>query len=1207
MGKAVISMGLRIILLASATGCSPDLPDPTLLSVSPSEWYSGLDVELSILGEDLYPAVQVTGGEVDIDREYRAWLESSLGSVELEGVSLRSYSELGGWVRAGLEPGRYDLRVRSPAGVDVLLPEAFRATDTAIQGIGIDFQGTYSPRVGETVAFSIYLEGWDGEQVHQPLEIEVVAERDDGDPLEVEFHPSTLVDQRTLSDEVGIRGSLDEDGEALILFTSTTPGSLELEVRPVLEDSSIDTARLDLYFEAGAVDALDVSLSTDSRSFVAGDVLSIDLTLLDELENPTQVDEPLTVHLQELCAGEIDNDQYTSLLDTRTVSFEIHGATSESCPENQLIARIAQEKGSLEGTSETFVVAAGTPDAFGVNTFAGSVVAGEDLVPLLISVRDQFDNLITDYSETLTFTDAEGAPLVASCSDFSAGLAVCEVALYDAGQVVITITNPDGSLSGSSSLITVSAGEPSRVSLSTGTGVSTADDGRDFILRVTDDYDNDIIVPPAGVAGAPVFSIGGSTVSCAANGSDADGYRYHCALTDAAEDRELTVSVLGLAALSSRFDVVNGVLTEMLFSGPGNARAGQSVTVYLAGYDAWGNPFTEVGSGSLDVELYDDSGDVSERVTLNSSGQATLSSLSLTTVWEDNHLHAAQSGRWLGSSATFSITAADMDHFLVEPERAFGWVDEPLSISISAVDPYDNLIETYSGTVSLSSATGLGSTVSTASFSDGVATVDFTPTSAGYSDALSASDGTFSGTSSRLDALDADCDDPPIASLTIDGDTTGLACRNSGTTAAVLLSATASDPGGGTLTTWYFYTEPTGWQRATTESMSQVWTAEGAWAVSVVTGTDSACADQTSSVIYVADDDGEPAGPVTLSPASSALVADTSSSSGQTSVDVYAMTCTGADAAGGTLLVRTDLGALSGSGLTSSGSGLELLLDGSGEGTITWSVGGQLFGAEGSLYAGRADGAAAGTAAVSVSGDGHLPTVIGVSPAGTRSDTISTLEVRFSEPMQENTINDSTVRILDPDGLAVDILDHELSDSEEGPDGALTDSVLELTLASSVNLSEGVWTLWLSSTLSDLDGNGLNGAFTGSVAPFALQLGLVSDDAPDLSACSLSLDTFRPDGDDGSGSEADEVTLSLSATDPATWWLLEVFSSDGTLVQTEILAAGSSSGQLTWDGRGWDGLIVDNGDYLLRAEPLDAAWNTGAACSATAAVDNSLP
>ncbi|MDG1482123.1 MAG: hypothetical protein P8R54_21200 [Myxococcota bacterium] len=1174
----------------------------------PSEWYSGLDVELSIEGEDLFPAVQVAGGEVDIDREYRAWLESPLGSIELEGVSLRSYTELSGWVRAGLLPGRYDLHVRTPTGADVVLPGAFRATDTAIRAIGIDNLNSYSHSVGENIALNLFLEGWDGEPVHQSLEIDIVAERDDGEPVDITFHKVTLNDQRILADEDGIRGMLDEDGEALVLFNITNPGSVELEIRPVLEESSIDEARVDLFFEAGAVEFLDVSLSSDSRSFNAGDVLSVEFSFLDELENPTQLDEALTVHLQEVCSDEIDNDKYFSLVNTRTVSFEIHGATSEDCPENKLIARIVSDSGTLEGASDSFLVSAGAPASFDIDTFITDVTAGEQTVPLLISIHDQFDNLITTYDQPLAFNSSDGTALAANCSGFVDGLALCDVELYKAGEEQISITSSDGVLAGLSEVILVQPAEASVAIVSTDKAFSTADDGRDFSLRVTDAYSNDILVPSEGTEGAPVFSIGGTPVSCSPDGTDTTGVLYHCVLTQAAVDRQLTVNVLGLSTISTKFEVVNGGLASVLLSGPGNVRAGQIASVTLAGFDAYENPFIEVGAGSVDVELLDDSGDISAIATLGSDGTALFSSLVFTTAWEGNHLEANQAGQWLGSSMSFTVSAADMHHFLVEPERVWGWVNEALVVRLTAADAYDNTISAYSGSATLSSASGLGASVSASTWSGGVAEVEFVPSSAGFTDTLSATDGTFTGASSRFDALSSDCIAPPIAALTIDGSSTGVACRTSGITSAITLSALGSEPTIGVLSSWYFYTDTDGWQHSSTEDITKTWTSEGVFDVSVVVATDEACAAQTSTVLYVADDDGEPAGPVTLSSVSAVLQADTSLSDGQTTVDVSAVDCTGAVASGGTLLARTDLGTLSGAALTTSGAGLELILDINGEGSFTWATGSQLYAGAGTIYAGRADGAADGAVYATVTDDAHPPTVRTVDPSGSRFVTISSLEVQFSEPLLASSITDDTVQLLDGDGLAVEILDYELYDSDASD--ALRDSVMKLTLASDIELSEGIWTLWLSTDVTDADSNSLDGAFTGAASAFSLGLGQVDNDAPDLSSCSLSVDEFRPDGDDGAGSEADSVSLTLSATDVAQWWRLEVLDSDGDLVRMDHHSAGvtgSSVGTLSWDGRGEDGLVVDNGVYILRTIPLDAAWNEGAGCSDSVKVGNFLP
>ena len=169
--------------------------------------------------------------------------------------------------------------------------------------------------------------------------------------------------------------------------------------------------------------------------------------------------------------------------------------------------------------------------------------------------------------------------------------------------------------------------------------------------------------------------------------------------------------------------------------------------------------------------------------------------------------------------------------------------------------------------------------------------------------------------------------------------------------------------------------------------------------------------------------------------------------------------------------------------------------------------------------------------------------------------------------------------------------------------------MMKLTFAADIDLSEDIWTLELSADITDIDSNALDGTFTGVASAFSLVLGQVDNDAPDLSSCSLSVDTFRPDGEDGVGSDADSVSLTLTASNVAQWWQFEVFSSEGELVLMEHVAgtSGSSTGRLSWNGRGGDGLIVDNGTYILRTIPLDTAWNEGAGCSAAVVVDNFLP
>ncbi len=1184
---------LCLLLGAGSIGCSPDLPAPQLLSVSPDEWYHGLDVEVTISGVNLYPQVRVIGGELEVDREFRAWLESETDSIELEGLSLQSYTELTGFLRAGLSPGVYDLRLLTPAGESATLEDAFTAADSSIKSVNIDYYGGYSPQVDESVEFIVSLEGWGDERIQDPLEVEIIVERDDGAVPDIEFNPTSLDDQRTLELEgaAGIRGTLNESGETLILFTSFTPGAVDLEVRPV-EDSSIQHDSLDLYFEPGSVDDLSLSLADQAEwpaALTAGDSLDLSISLIDHLGNPTETTDGLILLVSEACAD--GNQAIVPILDTYSLSFTVQGA----CEENQLTVAVAASSGEdMQVASPLFSVVPGAPDHFSISTSRDAITAGEEVL-LLISVEDAFDNRI-EYSDELLFAEAGGDAVEATCQVVEDGQSICRIQLVEAGEeVVIEVTGAGESLVGESAAITVLASDPVQVSLETSAQATTADETREVSLSVFDVYNNPVTIPQSG-GEAPVFSLGGDAVDCdlaAAEGEDS-ALVYDCTITTAATDHVLSVDVLALQGSSEPFVVVNGVLTTVSLTGPGDVTAGEPVSLTLIGTDAYSNPYIEAGSSGFEIELIDESGDVSEMVSLGADGSASLSALLFTTAWHDNRLHAYQGGVWLGESSTFDVSAALMEGFEVEAEQAWTWLDTPLSVTLRAVDDYGNLVEDYSGSAVLSSALGLGDDVVVADFSGGEADAEFTFSAAALSDELVISDGDYAGTSALIDALSADCAAPPEVVLEVDGATYGLACRVNGITDPLQLSAASSVAGGAALSAWHFYSS--GWERSTTADMEETWTAEGAWPVEVVVADADACGASASTVVYVADDDGQPAGPVEISSSSSSLAAGTTSSSGQATISMHAATCSGADAAGGSLLVRADIGELTGSSLAASGTGLRATLDNSGDAELEWDVGSQDFAGDGSLYAGRSDGAAMGAVAVEITDDSHSPVVHSFSAAGSSTELYRTFEVQFSEDIDEDTINNSSVRMLDPDGLAVDILDH-----------TLTGSLLELTLEENIDTLDGMWTLWLGSGITDLAGNGLAGTYTGSAAAFSLSFGLVSDGAPALEDCSGDVSLFRPDGDSASGEEADAISLTATADGVAEWWLLKVRDADSDVVLTRYISGGTPTAIIEWDGRGEDGRVLGNSDYTLQVQALDAYWNTSGTCEIAVSIDNRIP
>src|SRR5690606_35546939 len=124
------------------------------------------------------------------------------------------------------------------------------------------------------------------------------------------------------------------------------------------------------------------------------------------------------------------------------------------------------------------------------------------------------------------------------------------------------------------------------------------------------------------------------------------------------------------------------------------------------------------------------------------------------------------------------------------------------------------------------------------------------------------------------------------------------------------------------------------------------------------------------------------------------------------------------------------------------------------------------------------------------------------------------------------------------------------------------------------------WTVFVGSELQDLAGNALAGTWSGVAAPYTGTVGASGTAAP-VASCSATLSTFRPDGDDGAGAEADRVRLAFSADAAPAWWALEVVDAAGGLQWAEQRPATAASGVWTWDGRDASGAVVPEGVYRL--------------------------
>lgn len=1190
------------------TACAPGLPVPQLDGVEPGWGYNGEDTDILILGEDLYPQVRVTGSsDFEVDRQFQAWLVDDGGLLtELDGVRMRTYSSLDATVPEGLETGLYGLQVLGPTGEVSSLSRVFEVRDTRAAGIVAEVEGsTYE--VGDQALIDLKVVDPEGDGVALALPVEVrVTDEDLAEG--VVWAEDTLEGQQDLADGSGIRGSLRATGEGFVALTSLVPANLVVAISHDAPESGIAEEAVVLAFTPGETATVSLELPRDDFTTVAGQSFGVDITLLDEQGFPTE-GELTTVTLREDCPG----GSYLAdvqVLDSKTVFVTPTAATytgSSTCSSNRIVAITSGDSSA----SEDFLVQPADLEAFELTVSDRSVEAGEDFL-LLVQAEDAYGNLVADHQGELELFESTGEIYgdflgdwdCGEGSPFEEGRAVCTLELWTAsGGTVITAEGPDedgDTVTGRSEAVSVSPAPADdllvQVDLSTGTVTA----GESFIiqLQVLDYFSNAVTIDPTG-ADAPTFDDGSASLACAHSASLSEAVEsFRCIAELAEADKTVDVGIpsLDLQRRSDVFEVVNSELETVTISlGSSEVEAGVAVQTTFVATDAYGNPYLEQSDATL--ELADASNSVSpSSVELDSDGTVTTG-LTFTTAMEDDVLSAEHAAGGGGESAAFDVIASDLSQLVVEADATWIWLDETLGLSITAADAWGNPVGTYSGSVTISSSTGLTEDVELSDFSAGAGSVEISFDAAGLEESLEATDGTVSGSSDTFDVVDGDCSNGPTASLKVGGSADATLCRTSGVTASTTLSGSSSSAGSTSLAAWHFHDGLHDWERDVSGSRSTTWEEEGGFTAQLLVIDESACGDLDTATVWVADDDGEAAGEIEVSLDESSLVAG-SSSFGSTGVSVSATDCSGDPVSSGTLFVRADLGTV-GSGSTtvsSTGSGLSFTTDSSGEADLSWSVASEVHAGTATLHVGVKSGAAHGSSSIEVTGDAAAPTVLWVEPYGSTLSSFDEMTVIFSESMRSSSITASRVTLTDGSGVDVSI-----------ESGSLSDDTLTLTFADTVDPTGQELSLTISSAVHDVGGTGLDGQYDGTGSDFELVLGDVADEGVGVNGCSASLSSFRPDGDVGSGSEAESVDLSLSAGDVPAWWEVVVYDSDGDEIFVDRQAATSASGDTwTWSGQGQDGLVVDNGRYTLVAHGLDDGWNAGASCTSYVRVDNQV-
>jgi hypothetical protein len=1130
-----------------------------------------------IAGERFYPKLEVesrSGASAQLDEGYDAELigpDEADARFLLTGLNVLDYESLQAVVPKGLNVGSYSLAVTGPSGGRAVLADAIQVTDSLAARLEVDVaQVLYE--VFDTAWLTIELMDNEGNRVADDfgvvIEVEGVVEE-----LDASFVPGGLVNQADIGSGAGIQGSLGIDGVASVGLIVGTPGLVTVFVSPENSRLGVAAGDVKLSIEPGSQRTLEIELPGPDFEATAGEPFTASLSLYDQFGNPVEnVNE--TVLLKNTCSNWVKAVSMQGDTDVEVILTKATGVPS--CPYDAVTSISGPP-----GQSDSITVISATTSTFSVIATPSQIKAGET-VNIFVASEDAYGNE-TSWVGDLTVEDAILGEEYTEASCQLGQPIYCTTPVYQvSGSTAFAVIGDDGT-QGVSNAVSVSAGDPAKLDVSVASNV-VAGDAFDLTLGIADTWNNPISAANFSISDFlitdPAAEIACATMSVGPTGEAI----FDCTLVTADGVTAVTVELVSqtIQGVSGDFSVLNGPLSLVeVIAAETTVVAGKFMEVDLAGFDDWGNPFAD---GLKTIDLRDTSGTISiTSATLGAAGtvivDASFTSAGLTTVT------ASQGGTDLGSSAPISIEASTTVSLLVSAELGWSWVGDSVPVEVQAVDLFGNRADDNS-LIEISSQGGLGATVQT-TLVNGLANAQFVWEASVWPDRLSAlSETGIAGDSQEIYVIE-DCGaGGPAAAISFSGSDDAVACFDETIgSAQVAASMSGSTVSSGDIR--YAIVDESGEILAVNlndASLDIELDSTGVRQLWGLVSQDDSCGDAVAATAWVGLDDGQPVGPVQL---------DLSATSAVNGVDVIDVTadgvtdCAGAPASAMDLSLRTDRGDLV--GLTATGAGYVVTLNGQGSAGFEWSALSTETGGTGRLYVWSESGASYGIAEVLFEGDSRLPYVWSQDPSGQETGTISQVRFRFSEALDASTITLGNFLIngAEPALVAIGAADEVIIDLDSPVVGSLSG-----------------WEVSVSKEVRDLAGNRLAGTWSNVAESYLGYFGDYMPSVDTVDLCDVEPALFRPDGDDGVGDEGDFVSVHIESLSAPVWWMVTVSDSYGVWIVREFVGASLNTADWLWDARSSDGQIVDDGAYQIQTQAMDGFGNLSSPCTAQVEVDH---
>ncbi len=388
--------------------------------------------------------------------------------------------------------------------------------------------------------------------------------------------------------------------------------------------------------------------------------------------------------------------------------------------------------GAISGTSNAIIVAPAAATHFAVSA-PPSAIAG-NAFSVTVTALDAFNNTATGYTGTAHFTSSDGSATLPADSTLTNGAGTFNATLRVAGSQTITATDGPDAISGTSNAINVAPAGATHFAVSA-PGSTTAGIAISVTVTALDAFNN----VATGYAGTVHFTSSDGAATLPSNSTLTNGIGTFSAILRAAGSQTITATDGPITGTSNTIGVAAAATTHFTVSAPASETAGNAFNITVTALDAFNNTATGY-AGTVHFTSTDPAASLSAGSTLtNGTGtfSATLHTSGARTI-------TATDGTITGTSGTIDVSASTATHFAISAPVS-GIAGAPFSVTVTALDAFDNPATGYSGSVHLTSSDGQASLPA-----DGPpATVSATLRTAG-SQTITAADGSITGTSNPI-------------------------------------------------------------------------------------------------------------------------------------------------------------------------------------------------------------------------------------------------------------------------------------------------------------------------------------------------------------------------------------------------------------------------------------------------------------------------